>query len=95
MLPYGSFGFIHTHMVFLASAMSLHISVHASYMMHTEHDQVYLHLLLYLFNINKIIAFAHNEQQSILKAKKASCAYNVKSAIHVIICVTTTHNLDL
>ena len=40
-------------------------------------------------DINKIIAFAHN---SILKAKNATCAYNVKSAIHVI---TTTHNMDL
>ena len=91
MLPCGPFGFIHT---FLASAMSLHISVHASYMMHTEHDQVYPHLL-YLFNIIKIIAFTHNEQQSTLKAKKAPCAYNIKSAIHVITYVTTTHNLDL
>ena len=43
-LPCGPFGFIHT---FLASAMSLHISVHASYMMHTEHDQVYLHCCIY------------------------------------------------
>ena len=89
MLHCGSFGFIHTHMVFLASAMSLHISVYTSYMMHTEHDQVYLHLLLYLFNINKVtvIVFAHNKQQSTLKAEKAPCAYNVKSAIHVITCV--------
>ena len=82
------------HMVFLALAMSLHISVHASYMMHTEHAQVYLHLL-YLFNIIKIIAFAHNKQQSTLKVKMAPWAYNNKSAIHVIICITTTHNLDL
>ena len=52
-------------------------------------------IVFYLFNINKFIAFAHNEQQSTLKAKKAPCAYSVKSAIHVIICVTTTHNLDL
>ena len=69
---------IHTHMVFLALAMTLHISVHASYTMHTEHKQVYLQFLLYL-----IIAFGHNEEQSTLKDKKAPCTYNIKSAIHV------------
>ena len=43
MLPCGSFGIIHTHIVFLAIAVSLHVFVQIFIMMHTEHDQVYLH----------------------------------------------------